>query len=234
MRMAALALFVGGLLAVGSFINAQPPGGGKGGKGGDKGAKGGFGGPGGGRASSAEEMVTRLMAFDKNNDGKLSKDEVTDERLKPLFDRADANKKGVLTKDELTAFFTKEMGAFGAGGPGGPGGPGGGFGMGGGFGPPALGQVMPVFLQDQLKLTDAQKKQLEAIQKDVDAKLEKLMTEEQRKTFKAMKERGPGGPGGPGGFPGGPGGFPGGPGGPGGFPGGPGGPGGNPPPPPER
>ncbi|MBP3959179.1 hypothetical protein J8F10_28375 [Gemmata sp. G18] len=243
MRMAAVALFVGGLLAVVSFTNAQPPGGGKGGGGkggggGEKGGKGGPGGPGGGRAVSAEEMVTRLMAFDKNSDGKLTKDEVTDERLKPLFERADANQKGVLTKEELTAFFTKEMANLGGGGPGGggpggfgggrPGGPGGGGPGGfGGFGPPPLGQIMPVFLQDQLKLTDAQKKQLEAIQKDVDAKLEKLMTEEQKKTFKAMKERGPGGPGGPGGFPGGPGG-------PGGFPGGPGGPGGNPPPPPPE
>jgi hypothetical protein len=79
------------------------------------------------------------------------------------------------------------------GGPGGPGGK-------GGFGPPPLGQVMPVFVQDQLKLTDAQKKDLEAIQKEVDAKMEKLLTEDQKKAYKEMKERGPGrGPGGPGG-----------------------------------
>ncbi len=67
----------------------------------------------------------------------------------------------------------------------------------GGFRPPAPGQIMPVFLQDELKLTDAQKKELDAMQKDVDAKLEKLLTAEQRKAFQAMKERGPGG------FPGG-------------------------------
>jgi hypothetical protein len=96
----------------------------------------------------------------------------------------------------------------------------------GGFGPPALGQVMPAFVQEQLKLTDAQKKDLEAIQKDVDAKIEKLLTDDQKKAYKEMKDRGPG-RGGPGG-PGGPGGGPGGP------PGGPGGAGGNPPPPPKN
>ena len=84
----------------------------------------------------------------------------------------------------------------------------------GAFGPPPLGQILPVFVQDQLKLTDAQKKELEAMQKDLDAKLEKLLTEDQRKALKEMKERGPR----PGGFPGGP----------------PPGPGGNPPPPPPE
>lgn len=105
-------------------------------------------------------------------------------------------------------------GGFPGGGKGGfPGGGKGGFpgggGFGGGFG--GVGQVMPAFVQEQLKLTDAQKKDLEAIQKDIDAKLEKLLTEEQRKTFKELKERRPGGgfPGGPGGGrPGGPGGAP--------------------------
>jgi hypothetical protein len=87
--------------------------------------------------------------------------------------------------------------------PGAPGGPGG---VGGNrpAGPP-IGQIVPPFVQDQLKLTDAQKKELEAMQKDVDAKLDKLLTDDQKKTLKEMKERGPGrGPGGPGGFPGGP------------------------------
>lgn len=93
----------------------------------------------------------------------------------------------------------------------------------GGFGPPPIGQVLPPFVQTQLKLTDAQKKDLEALQKEVDTKLNQLLTDDQKKALKEMKERGPGrfGPGGPGG------GRPGGPGGPGGR-----GPGGNPPPPP--
>jgi Spy/CpxP family protein refolding chaperone len=95
-------------------------------------------------------------------------------------------------------------GGFGKGGfPGQPGGKGG---FGGGFGRMQPGQIMPVFLQEQLKLTDAQKKDIEALQKDVDAKLDKLLTDEQKKTLKELKDRGPGA-----GFPG----FPG-----GGFPGG--------------
>ncbi|MFM8272891.1 MAG: CotH kinase family protein, partial [Gemmata sp.] len=88
-----------------------------------------------------------------------------------------------------------------AGGPGmgGPGGPGGGF-----FRGPRPGEILPLPLQDTLQLTDEQKKELAKIQKELDEKLEKLMTEEQRRAFKELKDRGPGGP--PGGFPGGPGG----------------------------
>lgn len=80
----------------------------------------------------------------------------------------------------------------GKGGKGGfPGGKGG-FGGFGGFFAPGIGQILPSFVQDQLKLTDVQKKELEALQKDVDAKLDKILTEEQRKQLKQMKERGPG------------------------------------------
>ena len=113
----------------------------------------------------------------------------------------------------------KKKGEGGKGGfPGGKGGFGKG-GFGGGFGGgPQIGQIMPTFVQEQLKLTDAQKKDLEALQKDLDAKLEKMLTEEQRKTLKEMKERRPGGgfggrggpgeKGGPGGEKGGKGGNP--------------------------
>jgi len=106
---------------------------------------------------------------------------------------------------------------------------------------PSPGEILPAPLQEMLQFTDQQKKDLEVLQKDVDAKLDKIMTEDQRKQLKEMRERGPdgpmrfqfgpGGPGGPppGAFPGGPppggpprDGFPGAPGGPpGGFPGGP-------------
>jgi spore coat protein CotH len=102
-----------------------------------------------------------------------------------------------------------------AGGPG-FGGPGGGM----FFRGPPPGEVLPPPIQDMLQLTDAQKKQLAELQKDVDAKLEKMLTDDQKKQLKDLKDRGPGGPGGPVIFPGGPGG---GPGGPGGGPGGMGG-----------
>src|SRR5258706_4456977 len=86
-------------------------------------------------------VVTRMMAFDKNHDGKLTRDEVTDQRLHRLFDRADANSDGVVTREELMALavsFEGEAGPGDAGegrgggnGAGGPGGPGGGGGAGG-------------------------------------------------------------------------------------------------------
>jgi spore coat protein CotH len=92
------------------------------------------------------------------------------------------------------------------GGPGFGGGvPGGGF---GGFRGPPPGVLLPPPAQDTLQLTAEQKKQLDAIQKELDEKLDKLLTEDQRKQFKEMKDRSapPGGPGGGFGPPGGPGG----------------------------
>jgi hypothetical protein len=64
----------------------------------------------------------------------------------------------------------------------------------GGFGTP--GQLLSSFTQDQLKLTAEQKKKLEELQKDVDAKLDKILTDEQRKQFKDMRQ-GPRLPGAP-------------------------------------
>jgi Spy/CpxP family protein refolding chaperone len=59
------------------------------------------------------------------------------------------------------------------------------------------GTVLTTNVQDQLKLTEDQKKELEAIQKDVDAKLEKMLTDEQRSRLKQMRDRQPGGAGAP-------------------------------------
>ncbi len=47
-----------------------------------------------------EETVKTLMAFDANGDGKLSRSELPD-RFQGLFDRADVNKDGILTADEI-------------------------------------------------------------------------------------------------------------------------------------
>jgi Spy/CpxP family protein refolding chaperone len=82
-----------------------------------------------------------------------------------------------------------------------------------GFGaPPQTGQLLSPSVQEKLKLTAEQKKQLEEFQKEVDDKLAKLLTDEQKKQLKNMADMMrafvPGGPRGPGGFPGfGPGGF---------------------------
>jgi len=167
--------------------------------------------------SSAATTVARMMRFDKNKDGKLTKAELTDQRLRRLFDRADADKDGTVTKAELTALASQFQqqeadGPPGFGPPGGFGSPGSGPGgmMGG---PPRPGEILPGMLRRNLKLTAAQTKQLDDLQKEVDAKIEKILNDDQKKQLKAMRQRGPGmfgGPGGPppgfgrGGRPGGP------------------------------
>ena len=112
------------------------------------------------------------------------------------------------------------------GGPGGPGGPDGGF------------HLFPRFVAEKLELTADQQKQLARLEKETKAKLEKILTPQQRRILEQARPRpgqdGPGAPEsgrrGPGGARRGPGSGPGGPGdgpGPGrGGPGGPDGPGG--------
>src|SRR5579863_8385593 len=92
-------------LAVAATLVAQgpPPPGGRGGRGG---------------RDVVAASVSRMMEFDADEDGKLSKSEVTDPRLVPLFERADADQDGVVTKDELTALFKQEASSLPAGGPG--------------------------------------------------------------------------------------------------------------------
>jgi EF hand len=87
-------------------------------------APGRFGGRGQGQGPGNDPtaMVSALMTYDKNADGKLSKDELP-ERLRPIMDRADANKDGFLDKTEVTEYAQRQ----GRRGPGmGPGGPDGG------------------------------------------------------------------------------------------------------------
>lgn len=76
--------------------------------------------PGGG-----EEMAARMMSFDKDGDGKLSAAELP-ERMQGMMERADKNKDGFLTKDELTA-APAPRGEGRGGGPRGEGGPRGGM-----------------------------------------------------------------------------------------------------------
>src|SRR5207247_382854 len=58
------------------------------------------------------------------------------------------------------------------------------------------GEILPAFLQDNLRVSDQQKKQIAELQKDVDGKIERILTEEQRTQLKRFKEAGFGGPGG--------------------------------------
>ena len=62
--------------------------------------------------------MVRMMEFDTDKDGKLTKVEITDARLHRLFDRSDANKDGIVTKEELASLATKEHSDESGGGPG--------------------------------------------------------------------------------------------------------------------
>lgn len=53
-----------------------------------------------------------------------------------------------------------------------------------------IGQILPPGVQQRLQLTDEQKKQVEAIQKEVEAKLLKVLTEEQKKQLEQLKKGG--------------------------------------------
>jgi hypothetical protein len=154
-------------------------------------------------SSAVEAIVARMMAFDKNHDGKLTKNEITDPRLLRLFERADANHDGVVTKEELTALAKKMVAESGSGrgfgrGPSGPGGDfGPGPGPGGDRGPgprPQPGQVLSPRMAEMLSLTADQKKQIAALQKEVDAKLAAILTADQKAELKAMQNRGNGPP----------------------------------------
>lgn len=77
---------------------------------GGQGGPGGPGGPGGfGGRDMSGELVNQLMANDKNNDGKLTEDELP-QRLKALMARADTNKDGVLDRAELTQYARQQSG----------------------------------------------------------------------------------------------------------------------------
>jgi hypothetical protein len=89
--------------------------------------------------------------------------------------------------------------------------PAGGPGMGGMMRLGRPGEIFAPPFQDMLGLTDEQRKQLAELQKEVDGRIEKLLTADQRKQLAELRDRGPTGlafgPAGPGGFgppPGGP------------------------------
>lgn len=77
--------------------------------------------PGGDRrgGGNPEETVKRFMQFDKNDDGFLTKDELS-ERMQSLIARADKNEDGKASREELTAMAASGMGNRDRGGqPGG-------------------------------------------------------------------------------------------------------------------
>jgi hypothetical protein len=155
-------------------------------------------------AVSVDDMVERIVALDKNKDGKLTRDELP-ERMHDLIARGDTNKDGALDKDEIKKLATDlpREGAFRGFGPGGRGGPGGGFGPFGGFRP---GGGIEGAL-DGLNLSEKQKDQAEAAVKahgenvrklmdlaraDLLLKMKEVLSEEAFKNFKAALDRQPG------------------------------------------
>ncbi len=69
---------------------------------------------------------------------------------------------------------------------------------------PPIGAIVPPHIVELLEFTDAQKKDLADLQREVDNRLGKILTDDQKKQLAEMRERGPGGPGGPDGDKGGP------------------------------
>ena len=91
------------------------PGGPRDGEPGRRGRGEGEGRGGGASAATADELTDTLMGFDRNNDGRLERAEVP-ERFQGLFDRADGNKDGQLTRDELKQSATASAATDSGGG----------------------------------------------------------------------------------------------------------------------
>ena len=60
---------------------------------------------------------------------------------------------------------------------------------------PQPGRVLPDRLEERLRLTPEQKAQVADLQKEVDARLDQILNDEQRKQLKAIRENGPPAPG---------------------------------------
>jgi Spy/CpxP family protein refolding chaperone len=155
------------------------PGRGGAGGGGGRGGRGGFGGFGG---------------FDP--EAQKKRQDLQKDALKAVVKVLDTDQKTAY-KDLTGEPFELRFEGFAGGG--------GGFGGFGGFGQP--GKILSPGTQDQLRMTGDQKKKLEELQKEIDERLAKILTEEQNKQLKDMQQGGGrggfgggrGGRGGPGG-----------------------------------
>ena len=122
-----------------------------------------------GSGADPEDMVKNLMGFDKNGDGKLSKDELP-ERMQGMFERGDSNKDGFLSPDEIRTMAAAQQA------PGGPGGPGRPAGRGPGGGPRRIDPILAaldlnhdgILSKDEI---DAAPTSLKALDKNGDGKI---------------------------------------------------------------
>jgi hypothetical protein len=147
---------------------------------------------------SAEDIVERLMAFDKNKDGKITKDELP-ERMHHLIELGDTNKDGALDRDEIKALVAKlEKEGFGGRdllfgtvidrervgfGPG-PGG----IGIGASGSSPGPGPGVIEGVVDDLKLSGKKKGQALAAVKAHQENVRKLMDQARADLLQQMKE----------------------------------------------
>jgi hypothetical protein len=142
---------------------------------------------------SVDDIVERIMAFDKGKKGKVTKDDLP-ERMQFLIELGDSNKDGALDKEEVRKLAAKlgdTPGGFGGGavrvgfgrGPG-PGGPGG-FAFGGQLrlGPEAVQGVV-----EDLKLSGKKKEQAMAAAKAHQENVRKLMEQARAELLAKMKE----------------------------------------------
>jgi hypothetical protein len=163
----------------------------------------------GGRRLTADDIADRILSFDKNKTGKVTKEDLP-ERMQFLIERGDTNKDGALDRDEIKKLAaelardgtfpgTGPGGRGGFGGRGGPGGPGGSTG--------GLSFAMIERAVDDLKLADGKKesaaadvkahkkdarKLTELARAEVLLQMCDLLSEAEFKTFKAALEREPG------------------------------------------
>jgi hypothetical protein len=154
-------------------------------------------GPAQGPGISVEDMVERLMAFDKNKDGKVTRDELP-ERMHHLIEMGDTNKDGALDRDEIRALATRlaaAPGGFGGPFPKGPGpGVAGGFGGGGtkkGFGAGGaiqIGGEAVAGVVDDLKLPPQKRDQAMAAVTAHQEHVRKLMDQARAELLEKMKE----------------------------------------------
>jgi hypothetical protein len=146
---------------------------------------------------SVDDIVERIMAFDKNKDGKVTKDELP-ERMHGLIARGDTNKDGALDRDEIKKLASTpgRPGPIGFGvkvragpGPGGdiiragpgPGAPAGQFRVG-----PGPGDIEGVV--DDLKLSGKKQDRAAAAVKAHQENVRKLMDQARAELLQKMKE----------------------------------------------
>jgi len=146
-----------------------------------------------------DDIVERILSFDKNKDGKVTKEELP-ERMQNLIEKGDTNKDGALDPAEIKALAAKLQregfpagfdgfgggrGGFGGRGgpPGRPAGFGGGFGAPGGFRPGGAERVL-----DDLRLTAQTREKAEAAVKTHQEEVRKLMDLPRADLLLKMKE----------------------------------------------